>query len=82
MLYASPPSQGAPCGPAAQTAAPDTLRRTIHRVNNHLAAVSAFAEAALAKGETGTMRRALEVILAQGQSLEAFLREARREAQL
>lgn len=55
----------------------DSNRRLVHRVNNALASILAFAEAGLAREDAESSRRALERIAAVVKDLDAALREAR-----
>ncbi len=66
-------------GDAAATPGPTEapLQRGIHRVNNFLSVVHAQAEVALARGDEPSLRRALEVVVAQARRLEADLRDLR-----
>ena len=63
---------------AGGEAAREALRRTIHRVNNDLAVLRAYAETALAKDDPALHRRALEMLLSRSTEIEEFLREMRR----
>jgi hypothetical protein len=68
-------ASGEPGDPAA------ALRDAIHKVNNYLAAVNAYAEAALAKNDPALDRRVLEMLVAKSRELEAQLKEIRRRAE-
>jgi two-component sensor histidine kinase len=53
------------------------LRELIHKTNNYLSVVVATTESALSKGDPAALRKALDRILDQSQSLARTIREAR-----
>lgn len=74
---AGDPAGSGEAAPPADLGAADSNRRLVHRVNNALASILAFAEAGLAREDSEASRRALERIAAVVKDLGAALREAR-----